>query len=602
MSRKLFHSKFQSTAALRRLRAGFVAVTIALIGVNVPGSTAEAITRTPVLAYQSIGSSPGIYTANLDGTHAVLRIPGGSMPLVSPDGTKIAYERYVRPTYQLYVASITGTGAIHLADNPVGYAWSPDSTRLVASVANRLVILTVATGASVVIPGSTGEIQPQWSPDGTLIAGAVYTGRTPMDQVLQRPDGTGRSLRANTFTGPWSPDGLNMLQIAPSRNCLCAVDVLTRATQSIAFLRESFGYVGAAWAQPTSDIAPSAFIAVDGNVPYLPKTPITIYRFTAEVNNGVQIATNAVYPSAGGFTVTDSNGTPPAVTSLTATPSPSYVALAWQAPAATSDFAGAEVRYALGTTPPAQVTDGFDGGRLLSSTRTLGPFPPDQPIAISVFSRDWSGNVGPAVTQLVTTPHQAAVTLTAHASPFDLVYGQRSTVSVSLTRTYDGAPLTSTALTVARRKWATTDPFTYLDTRYTDSNGLTSFLQIPSISYDYTVSYAGDATHAPATAATRIRVARRVTISANRTSAPAGTAVQLTARTAPPVANGQTYLLRWVGDHWITVGPHRTTSTGTVVYTVKTPARGTSVRYRVRVPGTAGYIDGYSAAVTLTGT
>jgi len=232
------------------------------------------------------------------------------------------------------------------------------------------------------------------------------------------------------------------------------------------------------------------------------------------------IADNALYPSVGGLTPADVNGTPSAVSGLAAAVSPSFVHLSWAAPASTSDFAGVEIRYALGSTPPATVTDGLDGGRLLATSRDLGPLPPDQDVAISVFSRDWTGHVGPAATTVTTTPHLTASTLTAHAAPPDIVYGHSSTITATLTRTYDGTPLADAAVTIATRHTNTTDPFIDRTTIPTDATGKLSYLQIPGIGYDYQLRYTGDTDNAAVTAATRIRVAHRVTETLDHASAP----------------------------------------------------------------------------------
>ena len=253
---------------------------------------------------------------------------------------------------------------------------------------------------------------------------------------------------------------------------------------------------------------------------------------------------NALSSSIGGLTVDDVNGAPPAVTDPAASVSPSFVHVSWASPASTPDFAGVEVRYALGSTPPATVTDGLDGGRLLTTSRDLGPLPPDQDVAISVFSRDWSGHVGPAATTVATTPHTSTSTLTATASPGDIVYGHSSTIGATLTRAYDHAPLSNMPVTVATRPWKTTGPFVDRTTILTDAAGKLSYLQIPGISYDYELRYAGDADYAATTATTRIRVAHRVTDKLDHASAPAGTYAHLTATVAPSYPDGKTYTCR----------------------------------------------------------
>jgi hypothetical protein len=410
-----------------------------------------------------------------------------------------------------------------------------------------------------------------------LIAAEATNG---VDQVLHRPDGTSRVVRPKTVTGPWSPDGRHMLQISPSSNALFAVDVLTGARQSLGFLRESFSYVGTAWA-PSAAGTLSAYLSVDSWLPWDPGTT-TVYRFDAVEGDPsptpgsvATIASPATNPSAGGYSVTDSNGTPSGVAMGATTVTPSYVRVAWTGPPTTPDFAGVEIRYALGDTPPPSLDSGFDGGRLLTDNTVLGPFGPDQHVAVSVFSRDWFGHVGPAATTTAVVPHVAAVSLTTRAVPFDVV-------------------------AVGRRSWPTTNPFIPLTTLHTDVHGVATFAQIPSQSYEYRFVYAGDADHAARTAVARIRVARRVLLTADHTTGASGSPAHLTIATAPVLANGSTSLQRFT-TRFVDVGPHNTDTRGTVVFTVPFPKHGVSVQYRVRVPGVNGYIDGYSRVVTLTG-
>lgn len=576
-----------------------------LAPITIPAIDAPAAAATAVVAFQT---PKGIVTADVDGKNPVLRVQGAFEPRVSPDGRRLVFARIDSATRQAfwYSAAITGAGVARIGTGlpALGMpSWSPDGLHLVMSDGVQLYVVTVATGTAVAIPGSVGERSPQWSPDGSLIAAQAANG---VDQVLQRPDGTSRVVRPDTPTGPWSPDGRHMLIVAPARNGLEAVDVVTGDVQNLGFLRESFGYLGAAWA-PSAPGTLSAYLSVDSWLPYDPGTT-TVYRYDAiegdtlgTTSEPITIASPATFPSAGGYTVTDVNGAPAAVTLGSTTVTPSYVHLAWTAPVSTPDYAGVEVRYALGDTPPASIDGGLDGGRLLTGGTTLGPFAPDQHISVSVFSRDWSGHVGAAATTTAVVPHAAAVTLTAHAVPFDSVAGTRSVITVAATRDFDHSPVSGAVVTVSRRAWPTTNPFVPLATLHADEHGVATMTQIPSQTYSYLFTYAGDADHTPRTALTRIRVARRVSLRADHTSGAAGTLAHLSVTTTPPLVKGTTYLQKFT-TRFVDLGPHDTNSLGATTFAVKFPARGTSVRYRVRVPGRDGYIDSVTAIVTLTGT
>jgi hypothetical protein len=578
-----------------RSRTGLL-VLVGLCGVlMVPATGVQAATVAPgLLAYEKTDGS--IVTARSDGSGAVRRIVGAAMPLVSPDGRRIAFQRECAPGHTaLWVASADGSGQRLLVRDVTGSSWSPDGQRLAGRNGTSVVLVTVATGAVTAVPGSAGDYGPQWSPDGTLVA--AWSGGTYQHpgQALFRPDGSSRVVRPDMPTGPWSPDGTRYLFVDPPGGGLLAVNVLTGVRESMLFLRESYDYPGAAWG-PSG----GAYLGVNSWVPYLPGS-VDIYLVGSSDQPDQKVAANAMFPSFGGTPrPADTNGPPPAVSGLAAATSPSTVHLSWQ-PAGVSDYAGVEVRYALGHAAPATLQDGLDGGRLLTPTRDLGPLPPDRWIAVSVFSRDWYGNVGGRATVVVRTPHQTQSVLTAHAAPRDLVYGGRSVISGTLTRAFDAAPIADAPLTVSTRTYGTDGPFTLRGTVRTGPDGAYSFMQIPAIGYDYQIGYAGDARRAGATATTTIRVARRVTDTLDRSSASAGTPVHLTAATRPALVDGKTYLQVWCGDHPCTLGPHNTDARGIVVYTVPAPARGTAKRYRVLVPGVGGYIDGYGGWVTITG-
>ncbi len=582
------------------MRSALLVVSL-LVGSSVVAmapATGAPAALTPVVAYAKYrapaSGASDIYTAHLDGSSPVKRFLNASNPIVSPDGTKIAFST---GDTTLWAAATDGSGVTKLATVAYLYlnsfSWSPDDTRLVVdSPGHGLVIVNVATKAVTPIPNSSNESSPQWSPDGTLIASHSTAG-----QVLRRPDGSSKVVRPGVMTGLWSPGGTDMMALYNSR--AVETDVLSGVSHAAIIPPLNLDYVGLTWASASTDVVRAYIGTAFYGAPYAPTAWYKVETYAGDTSQ--LIADNALYPSVGGLTPADVNGTPSAVSGLAAAVSPSFVHLSWAAPASTPDFAGVEIRYALGSTPPATVTDGLDGGRLLASSRDLGPLPPDQDVAISVFSRDWTGHVGPAATTVTTTPHLTASTLTAHAAPFDIVYGHSSTITATLTRTYDGTPLADAAVTIATRHTNTTDPFIDRTTIPTDATGKLSYLQIPGIGYDYQLRYPGDTDNAAVTAATRIRVAHRVTETLDHASAPAGSYVHLTATVAPNYPNGKTYLQKFT-TRAITLGPHNTNSASKVTYTITAPTKGTTIKYRVAVPNSGSYITGYGTWLTITGT
>jgi hypothetical protein len=580
-----------------------VAAVVAIAALLEPAAAAAptpvaASTATPVLAYEQLRSATStvadIYTANLDGTGAVKRIVDGSRPKVSPDGTKLAFNRGTT----LLVANLDGTAQTAITTAVSIVSWSPDGARLVGNSSTGLAIVTVATHAVTQVPNSAGELSPQWSPDGSLIAASSTAG-----QVTQRPDGSSRVVRSGRYTGPWSADGRYMLYAEDyNRMAVEGVDVLTGEFNPIGFAGGAL-YTPDAWSAPGQPLA--GFVTVFADRPWQDHRYVVCLFTGDSVDPLIQpqcLNRDTRNASTGGITPADTNGAPAPVSGVSATITPSFVHLAWTPPSGVTDFAGAEVRYALGSTPPASVTDGLDGGRLLDNSRDLGPLPPDQPVSISVFSRDWSGNVGPPATDTVTTAHQVGSTLTGRAVPANLTYQQRSVVTGRLASVLTAEGLANAPITVARRRFGTTDAFAPVGLLHTDSSGAYGFAQAPSASFDYKLEYAGDPDHGSATITLQIRVARKVTDSVDHPRATAGTIVLLTAVTAPALVNGKTYLQVMLSNGYRTLGPHNTTTAGRVVYSIRAPARGTTLRYRVYVPGVSGYLNSYGGWVAITGT
>lgn len=171
----------------------------------------------------------------------------------------------------MWVATANGTGQTRVATGVVGpVSWSLDGTRLVGQrYSGGLVVVAVASHAVTPIPGSAAdEVDPQWSPDGTLIASTNNFridggGGVHSDQVLRRPDGSSRVARPNTLTGPWSADGRRML-INDNNDLLLATDVLTGTSTTLSTLRPSADYLRTAWA------GPKAYLGFQLTVPYQP--------------------------------------------------------------------------------------------------------------------------------------------------------------------------------------------------------------------------------------------------------------------------------------------------------------------------------------------
>lgn len=221
----------------------------ALAGCDLPGST-----PTPVL----LGPSPtpaGTPRPQPGGRIAFVRAPAGqipgtlwlirpdgsgatafpltqaqpvdSIPVWSPDGTRLAYQSAQAGKDQIYVVTVKPDNTpgdtiwltAGLKDNDNTFpAWSPDGTRIVFQSGSggtfQLYVMN-ATGAGQPrqVPGLPPYAgQPAWSPDGTHFAFSGGVSATNGREIYTVPitGGTPLQLTANGRTGAgprWSPDG-----------------------------------------------------------------------------------------------------------------------------------------------------------------------------------------------------------------------------------------------------------------------------------------------------------------------------------------------------------------------------------------------------------
>jgi TolB protein len=190
---------------------------------------------------------------------------GDDWPAYSPDGTKIAFIRNVKPLIRtkgvehataadlMVVGSAGGAPTVlqHFAADPQpsAPAWSPDGTQLVFALSTlnqpskhtaelNALFLIGADGTAMrqITPFALGASDPQWSPDGKSIVFNSQGGHSPFVYVV-RPDGGGlrritRKTRVysrnpkDARTGfvaqwqpSWSPDGKRIVFAREVKPC-----------------------------------------------------------------------------------------------------------------------------------------------------------------------------------------------------------------------------------------------------------------------------------------------------------------------------------------------------------------------------------------------
>ena len=175
-----------------------------------------------------------------DGSIFVMNADGGDVtrlthttvdfdPVWSPDGSRIAFMSGRGDNSEIYVVNADGSGTTNLTDSP-GFdgnpAWSPDGTRIAFMSrrdGNREIYVMNAdgTGATNLTDNPSADMNPAWSPDGTRIAYNSFPAGNG-DIYVMNADGTGVTRltshpRSEVFPA-WSPDGAQIAFRSLSNN------------------------------------------------------------------------------------------------------------------------------------------------------------------------------------------------------------------------------------------------------------------------------------------------------------------------------------------------------------------------------------------------
>jgi hypothetical protein len=149
----------------------------------------------------------GNVTPLTDGTHV------DAHPAWSPDGSRIAFDRFDNGARRVFVMAADGSG-VHQVAGADGSAtsptWSPDGARLAYLAGTDVAVVDLSSGQATVVGTNVAAegAGVAWSPDGSLLAWAGTTGIG-----VAAPDGTGaRQLTTGDDHDPaWSPDGSRLL-------------------------------------------------------------------------------------------------------------------------------------------------------------------------------------------------------------------------------------------------------------------------------------------------------------------------------------------------------------------------------------------------------
>lgn len=197
------------------------AATDDIYSVNPDGGRLVNVTRSPLSRESTPVVSPDgsrvaytrhtdgdvhVYVMNSDGSgKRRVSTDNGRAPKWSPDGRRIAWATLSDDG--VYVANADGTDARGLADDAEGsgFAWSPSRREIAYPRPEGIAVDRVDGGGRRVLGTRAQDVQdPAWSPDGTTIAFLAAGGL----HVI-RADGSGERLLAQADWVPsaaWSPD------------------------------------------------------------------------------------------------------------------------------------------------------------------------------------------------------------------------------------------------------------------------------------------------------------------------------------------------------------------------------------------------------------
>jgi dipeptidyl aminopeptidase/acylaminoacyl peptidase len=170
------------------------------------------------------GSDRGISMIGVDGQHEELLLRGQvSSPVVSPDGTRMAYLTNHGDNQSVATVGLDGSDPRTVLDETsagitgiYGISWSPDGTRLAIGGATdasgkayraSIWVVDLQNGTGVRLEnGKLLSLEPAWSPDGSLIAfeSGQTIGEGELD-VMQADGSNAHMITSGHIHPVWNP-------------------------------------------------------------------------------------------------------------------------------------------------------------------------------------------------------------------------------------------------------------------------------------------------------------------------------------------------------------------------------------------------------------
>jgi hypothetical protein len=479
-----------------------------------------------------------------------------SEPSIAPDGSSVLF-CLDDPKTSAILSVDAGSQAVRTvrrstAVTYAGPSYSPDGSHLswtqASDVKSDVVTAAAATGAATVVASSDfiQYLDSAWSPDGSRL----------LTVRLEQEYGTGTPVTS--------------LELFDLRAGTYRV-VLRGGTTSSGVM---------AFGEPTWAADGRSFYASKATQAAPPSSTVTGELVHDSIEPGsfadpVPTTAYAGSPSVAGPALRDTSAPAPA-TGLAASVSGATAHLSFTLPA-DPDLAEVVVTRSVGAaadTPTATITVG--GTRDVTFDVPLPAAGTDY--GISVFTRDWSGNLGPAAQLGVRSP-DASVT-TVSTPPSRIAY--RGVVRLSGQVTANGVGVPGTVALYARRAGTTTP--VRVTSVATAADGSYALSYTPTATAEYQVRFAGTDRGYPSLSAKRVvTVVPKVTLAASASRVLRGGTVTLSGSVAPGRSGQVVSIQRYVAGAWRTLASTRLSSTGAYSYALHPSTRGTWT-LRVLVP------------------